>query len=369
MKRANHTGTIYKDKRKLRKPYRAILTLGYDDDCRAIRKTLGYYATQKEAQQALSAWVANPTAPQKKITLAEVWQWTIDDRKRKGTSDSRMKQIIAHRDFFTPLLNRPIEDIKLPHVQAIFDTLHHSPSSLGVIKATISSVFNMAIKHDVLVKSCIKGLSLPKVTKSDMHKPMTYETLAWLWAHYQTIPVAKYMLVLAYTGMRPSELSLIALDQVYLKERYMIGGVKSDAGRNRIIPIAECIAPIIADWYARASFSRGERLLDGSYKKQYHSSMGTEINKHFPTPHKAHDGRHTFATLMSSLKVQEHIIKRIMGHALTNNITQDIYTHTDKIELIEAVNKLPTYDEILYAIEEQKSWYNCGTFNSKLSKN
>ena len=50
MKRANGTGTVYKMKHKaLRKPYRAVVTLGYNSEGKPLRKSIGTFATQKEA--------------------------------------------------------------------------------------------------------------------------------------------------------------------------------------------------------------------------------------------------------------------------------------------------------------------------------
>lgn len=57
MKRANGSGTVYKMKHKqLRKPYRAVVTFGYDANGKAIRKSVGTFATQKEAYTALALY-------------------------------------------------------------------------------------------------------------------------------------------------------------------------------------------------------------------------------------------------------------------------------------------------------------------------
>ncbi len=46
-----------------------------------------------------------------------------------------------------------------------------------------------------------------------------------------------------YSGMRPVELLSIKLENVHLDGRYVIGGVKTKAGKDRIIPIADCVMP------------------------------------------------------------------------------------------------------------------------------
>ena len=63
MKRANGTGSVYKMKHKpLRKPYRAVVTTGYDEKGKCKRKTIGYYAKSKEAWDALSEYGIYPVS-------------------------------------------------------------------------------------------------------------------------------------------------------------------------------------------------------------------------------------------------------------------------------------------------------------------
>ena len=70
MKRANGSGTVYKLRhKKLRKPYRAVITIGWTEDGKPIKKSLGTFATQSEAYQALSTYATNPDAfEERKIT-------------------------------------------------------------------------------------------------------------------------------------------------------------------------------------------------------------------------------------------------------------------------------------------------------------
>ncbi len=59
------------------------------------------------------------------------------------------------------------------------------------------------------------------------------------------------------------ELLEIESENVHLNERYMIGGVKTEAGKNRVIPIHESIVPLIE---YRLSQNR-KYLITNKYKK------------------------------------------------------------------------------------------------------
>ena len=66
-------------------------------------------------------------------------------------------------------------------------------------------------------------------------------------------------------------------------------------------------------------------------EKKFFANLGI---KHTP-----YDCRHTFATLCSRYHLDEHIIKLIMGHHISD-LTKRVYTHKLIEELIEEINKI-----------------------------
>lgn len=58
------------------------------------------------------------------------------------------------------------------------------------------------------------------------------------------------------------------------------------------------------------------------------------------TIHTPHDCRDTFATMLDNAGVKDSIIKRLMGHSLSNDITQDKYIHKDIEELRKAIEMI-----------------------------
>ena len=49
--------------------------------------------------------------------------------------------------------------------------------------------------------------------------------------------------------MCPREWAEMKTSNVNLEERYMRGGIKTEASKNRVIPIAEKIYPFLAEMY------------------------------------------------------------------------------------------------------------------------
>jgi integrase len=128
---------------------------------------------------------------------------------------------------------------------------------------------------------------------------------------------------------------------VHLEERYMMGGLKTAAGKNRAVPIAEKIYPFIAGMYDTANeylamdprdnkpIKSYDRFREHIWKK---SPIIQKLGDHLPG-----DGRHTCASLLDSAKVQLKTVQLILGHR-SANVTHRVYTHKTIAELVEAIN-------------------------------
>ena len=55
--------------------------------------------------------------------------------------------------------------------------------------------------------------------------------------------------------------------------------------------------------------------------------------------HRPHDCRHTCASLLTAVNVDERTIKRIVGHK-GQGVTQQVYTHFEIETLLEAIDKI-----------------------------
>ena len=148
-----------------------------------------------------------------------------------------------------------MQDLRLIHLQDIVDNCGLSVASKKQIKVTLNAVFSLAYANDFILKNYAELIQLPLLGKSEMHRPFTSQELQTLWANSDD-DVVRIMLIYIYTGMRPIELMEMPVENVHLKELYMVGGVKTEAGKNRRIPIANCIYPFVKAFYERNVFKR-----------------------------------------------------------------------------------------------------------------
>lgn len=64
-----------------------------------------------------------------------------------------------------------------------------------------------------------------------------------------------------------------------------------------------------------------------------------KINKKLHLTHKPHDTRHTFITRAKSAKMDEYILKLIVGHEI-DDVTEKVYTHRTMEELRYEMEKV-----------------------------
>ena len=141
-----------------------------------------------------------------------------------------------------------------------------------------------------------------------------------------------------YSGLRIGELLLIKSTDIDLENEIITGGIKTDAGKNRIIPINKKILPFIKNRLEEGH----EYLIVNSRNKpmkydNYYRERFIPIMEQLNMNHRPHDARHTFATLMNNADANRTSIKKIIGHS-SYETTEKIYTHKDIEELRKAIN-------------------------------
>ena len=344
MKRANGTGSIIKrNDTKRRNPYCVYLNGGKDDTGKRIRTFLGSYPTHRQAQEALEQYRQGTIIkPSNNVPLKEVWELYKSDRiALKGSISPNY--ISAWKLYISPCLgNEPVANLKTMHLQNCVNRCK-SKVTKKFIKAIFTGLFDYAVANDLAIKDYSAGLKIQEIEKSTKHKPFTTEEMRFLWDNVDK-DVFKIILIQTYTGTRKSELAGIQLENVNLKEQYMIGGLKTDAGKNRIIPIANCILPLVRYFYTISRFAHHKYLImpdrnKGTLLVNGVVNIGALYRKYFPA-HSTHDARHTFVTMCSNYGQPESIVKKIVGHS-GKNVTSDIYTHKTPQQLLDIVNALP----------------------------
>lgn len=335
MRLPNGYGSITKLSGKRRNPYMVRITIGLDEDTlKPVRKVLGYYPKRADAIAALAKYNEDPyDLSQHAYTFAEVYQmWSAQyfpgvAASTKGTHAAAFKA-------WAPLHDMAMKDIKLLHYQKALNESEKSPNVKQRMKNLASILSEYAIRHEIIEKDYSRYIEPGgQAEVKRPHQPFTGEEIQTLWDNVGTVAYVDAALILIYTGMRVGELLAMRKENVHLDEKYMIGGSKTAAGKNRIIPLNEKILPLIRTRYQTANdFLIEPAVSYNTFSRQFHLTM-----KRLGMDHRSHDGRHTFASLMDTAGANEKAIKTIMGHS-GGDLTSKVYIHKSLPELLENVN-------------------------------
>lgn len=217
-----------------------------------------------------------------------------------------------------------------------------SNSTVSNIRTVLNNMYKYALMNNYIEKDLSQFFVYSWAGPAEqIHSRYSDEEIALLWSNLYVINNVDLILITIYTGLRPTELLEITTDNVHIEEQYMVGGMKTEAGTDRIIPIADKILPLIKNRYDPdrrflVNNKYGNHYTYGSYvSANFNTVMNRLQMKHLP-----HDGRHTFASLMDNAGANEVCLKLIMGHSMKNDVTKGVYTHKTIPQLIEEVNKI-----------------------------
>src|SRR5690606_27514729 len=343
MRLPNGYGSVHKLPGNRRRPWRARVTVGWTEDGKQLFYTVGYYATQKEALAALAAYRERPNGQQRDITLGDLYDRSsamacqTPDRATVNNDRGAWKRP-------SKLANMPARLVKTSHLQDIIDGMIEEGlgrSSLEKAKTLAGILLDLAVADDIISTNYARHVKLPpsrrpkKETFTDLeiHRIEQAAQTGDVWAGT--------VMILLFTGMRVGELISLSPFQVDIERRAITGGIKTDAGRDRLMPIHPRILPYVRYWLD----TRGPRLIhkDGKpmsvnyYRKYcyYPALQRAGVTRHL-TPHAT---RHTFATLLARAGVQPAHIQALMGHS-DYAVTANVYTHPAMDELRRAIEAI-----------------------------
>ena len=339
----------------LRKPFRAMVTVGKTETGRPICKLLkpeSYFRTYNEAYSALVEYGKNKDAKTYDRTLKSLYDEWYAEISSEGRSRSYLSVLDGCWTRLAPLYNEPLETIKAKDLR---DCIIKSDASSVIkvkTKSFLSTMFDYGISLEYIDHNPAKTFKLPKTiaiegqTTTKSHKSFTDDEMKKLWKAAENDPIAKAIIIQCYSGWRPGELLDLKICYVDIENWTFVGGKKTTAGKNRIVPIHSKIKELVKYFYDRAkesgseylfvTSSRGVRLTYKNYLKRFPLKME---KAGLSEGHRPHDPRKFFVTEAKSKNVDEYAIKRIIGHAI-NDITENIYTERDVEWLRSEIEKM-----------------------------
>lgn len=226
-----------------------------------------------------------------------------------------------------------------------------------------------ALEEDIIEKGYAQFITTITSNKKEIKKAknkiiekekvFTYEQINYLWnlkprsngrqkelQQQREMFIRDFWLMLLYSGMRADELLSVYTENIFLEDNYLIGGLKTEAGINREIPIH----PKVKQLYEKYYNSNNEFLfmqpngskIDYDYYLYHYQHNFKDLHPEVSN-HTAHDARHTLRNELRKLNVKDIIINSIIGHS-NDDVGEDVYSHVSIEEKLEAI-KMINYKE------------------------
>ena len=352
----------------LRKPFRAMVTIGKTIEGKPICKLLqpvAYFTTYNEAYEALLKYNKDPFSYINSITIEELYEkWT--EKYFKSVSISVIRRTEAAWKYCDSVKKLKVSEIRGRHIRYCMEEgcytlkngeIHRpTPSAKIMIKTLFNYMLDYAVEYEMIDKNYSRMITISKEDTREIeenregHIIYTNEEIDKLWENINSNPIIDIILIQCYSGWRPKELELLKLTDVDLNAGFMKGGVKTKAGKDRIVPIHPKIYELVKHRYEDSQQRGSEYLftMDGKVKNKnypfeyykYTRNLKLIIEQLNLNPsHRPHDGRAHFITLAKKYQMDEYAIKRIVGHEI-DDVTEAIYTTRDISWLKQEMEKI-----------------------------
>ena len=195
-------------------------------------------------------------------------------------------------------------------------------------------MYRFAIENDIVEKNYAQFVSINQEDDNEKGEPFSEEELSVLWKNQKDITV-QMILILIYTGFRITAFETIVLNE---EQKYFKGGVKTAAGKGRIVPIHRAILTFALNFRKNFPNYRARTFRSCNfYPTLERLGIATTRNGKKHTPH---DCRHTFSWLCDKYQVDELSKHLLMGHSLGKDVEKTVYGHRTYEQLYAEIQKI-----------------------------
>ena len=353
--------------RNLRNPFRAMVTVGKTPEGKPICKPLrpeSYFATYNDAYAALVEYNKNPYDLEPSITMQELYDKWLPEYEKTVRST---KSVTSAWAYCSGVYKMRVMDIRARHVKGCMEEgvvvirgkeQHPSATMKNQIKSLFNMMLDYALEYELVDRNYSRTFNLTEETVKEIqsvkkeHIAFTDEEMDLLWANISNKQGIDILLIQCYSGWRPQELGLLELKDVDLENWTFRGGMKTDAGEDRVVPIHSRIQDLVLRKYQEAealgssyllnwtdSNNRNKKNIKLTYARYQKAFERIRDDLKLNPNHRPHDGRTHFVTMAKRYGVDEYAIKYMVGHKISD-ITEKVYTRREFAWLREEIEKI-----------------------------
>ena len=210
-----------------------------------VKRTKGGFKTKKEALEFCASLRTASGKPRTRMTMQAVydaWHDSYAPRIVRATmvcDESACKHFSSLHDTFIDMIT-PYD------LQSCMDACTGGKSTHANMKCVAGLIWHYAIDAGIVEKDVTKYLYIGK-HQTEQREPLTEDELRVIREAIPYEPYAEYVYAHCFLGFRPGEFLALKKSDVRREKGItcLVGGSKTEAGRNRLVPVPAAIADII----------------------------------------------------------------------------------------------------------------------------
>ena len=325
--RGNGQGTAY----KRGKTWEARIVVGWKQSGNPphtvpVWRTKGGFVTKRAAIQYIPELLKQKAIMHKPETFIRDMELWREQYERRVSSKTMEGYISAFR-YFEPLHYRRVDTITAVDLQKCIDDCPHGKRTKQLMRVVSGLIFKYALDANQIMKLPSETLYLGN-DETTHYDPLTEDELRRI--EQSGLPYADYVVAMSYLGYRPTEFFRLKKSDYHVDgdARYLIGGIKTEAGKDRAVTIPPCIQHIIVGrLMVRGTdyiFPRYDKDHDGNLSGTFSEMPTRYFNKFVWKPMMSQLGivgkvpyatRHTYANKIKHAAGDEKDKAGLMGHA------------------------------------------------------
>lgn len=334
--------------------------IGTDADGKRIRKaftgkTLAECRAKRDA--FLAARSAATAAAKPQTVGAWAAQWRAVYGSSAGYSQNRTVEIDVRR-LCAFLGTMQLDAVQQVHVQAYAQSVaHYAKSTVNKIKATTNRIFAAAVANGYILRNPCDGVRWQNVG-AGTHRFLEPWEIQAITAHWQDHHAGIWAMLMLYAGLRRGEAlalrwadidgDVIHVRQgVHFEDNTPISGAPKTPAAVRDVPLmgplktALQAAPHVGQYICLGA--AGQPVTSSIWASgwiAYNNAMTRASGQPFNV--RAHDLRHTFASMLYDAGVDIKTAQKLLGHT-SPELTMRIYTHLSDAREAASIGKIEQY--------------------------
>lgn len=274
------------------------------------------------------------------LTFEQVYQQYVNwdfEQLKSATDPVEIRRLSTRKNSMSAafkncsqLHKKIFRSLKYADLQAVIDDCPLKHSSKELILVLFHKMYKYADIADIQKEDRSRHVSIKTADDDISGVPFTDEEFRKIWAN-RNDPVLEMVCIMCLSGFRIRAFCSL---EINLTDNYFKGGVKTKNGVDRIVPIHHSILPLVTGRLERDGCLFG--VSTSLFRNQMYAALENIGIKH----HTPHDCRDTFATFCDRFGVDKTYLKRLMGHSLSADITENLYIHPSLEALREQIERI-----------------------------